>query len=98
MKTPMPNMTTLQNRIINQQNTYQNAIQMSITQFINQPNLLLIMKLGYIDNPKKIENIRFLHMNVNGIRSSNKEKTQYFVEVCNLHRVNYFILTKMNAK
>ena len=56
------------------------------------------MKLGYIDNPKKIENTRFLYMNVNGMRSCNEEKIPYFVEACNLYRVECFILTKMNIK
>ena len=56
------------------------------------------MKSEYIDNLKKIENIRFLQLNVNRIRSCNEKKIQYFIEVCNLHRVDCFILTEMNIK
>ena len=94
----MPSINTIQNRTISKQNTYQTITQMSIFQFINQLNLLLIMKSEYIDNLKKIENIRFLQLNVNRIRSCNEKKIQYFIEVCNLHRVDCFILTEMNIK
>ena len=94
----MLSMDTIQNRTINEYNTYQNTTQTSVTQFINQPNLLLIIKPGYIDNPKKIQNTRFLYMNMNGIRSYNEEKIQYFIEACNLYRVDYFMSTKMNIK
>ena len=94
----MPSINTIQNRTISKQNTYQTITQMSIFQFINQLNLLLIMKSEYIDNLKKIENIRLLQLNVNRIRSFNEKKIQYFIEVCNLHRVDCFILTEMNIK
>ena len=70
----MPSINTIQNRIINEQNIHQTITQMSIIQFINQPNLLRIMKPEHIDNPKKIENTRFLYTNMNRMRSCNKEK------------------------
>ena len=37
-------------------------------------------------------------MNINRMRSNNKEKIQYFIEAYQRYQIDYFLLTEMNTK
>ena len=37
-------------------------------------------------------------MNINGMRSNNKEKINYFIEACMRYNIDCFLLIEMNTK
>ena len=39
-----------------------------------------------------------MSINVNGMRSNNKEKIQYFIEAYNWYQIDCFLIIEMNTK